>query len=79
MKDPTEVLRRTMIESGQPALDLEQATERWDTAALQRDFVVHSFLAPFVIVTRKADSLKGSMEFTHSPRWYFNFKPDAKS
>jgi len=22
----------------------------------------------------KADSVKGSLDFTHNPRWYFNFK-----
>jgi hypothetical protein len=24
----------------------------------------------------KADGVKGSMEFTHNPRFYFNFVPD---
>jgi hypothetical protein len=28
------------------------------------------------IVTRKSDGAKGSLEFTHNPRWYFNFVPD---
>jgi hypothetical protein len=78
-KDPTETLRRTMIASGQPARDLEQATERWDTDQVRELFEVHSFLAPFVFVTRKKDSVKGTLEFTHSPRWYFNFLPEDKS
>jgi hypothetical protein len=33
-------------------------------------------MAPFVIVTRKSDGAKGSLEFTHNPRFYFNFAVD---
>lgn len=58
-----------------PGTQLE-APEAWDTEALRRDFEVHSFLAPFVVVSRKADGVKGTLEFTHSPRVYFNFVPD---
>jgi hypothetical protein len=29
-------------------------------------------------VTRKADGVKGSMEFTHNPRFYFNFVADGE-
>jgi hypothetical protein len=78
-KDPTETLRRTMIASGQPARDLEQATERWDTDQVRELFEVHSFLAPFVFVTRKKDGVKGTLTFTHSPRWYFDFVAEDKS
>jgi hypothetical protein len=46
----------------------------WDTAELQRDFNVVGFLAPFVVVTRKSDGVKGTLEFTHQPRVYFNFR-----
>jgi hypothetical protein len=49
---------------------------RWDTAALAAEFEVIGFMAPFVVVRRKADGKKGSMEFTHSPRLYFNFVED---
>lgn len=45
----------------------------WDTDELQRDFHVLSFLAPFVLVQRKSDDKKGTLEFTHSPRWYWGF------
>lgn len=76
MTDPTESIRRRMIETDQPARDLAQAEQRWDTEQLKSEFTVTSFLAPFVFVTRKADGVKGTMEFTHSPRWYFNFKED---
>lgn len=76
MKDDTEDLRRAMIESGQPQHDLERADQRWNTDQLREQFEVHGFLAPFIVVTRKSDGMKGSMEFTHSPRMYFNFVAD---
>jgi hypothetical protein len=78
MIDETENLRRAMLASNQPERDLAQAELRWDTEALRRDFTVHGFAAPFVIVTRKADGVKGTLEFTHSPRLYFNFVEDKR-
>ena len=77
MKDPTEDIRREMIASRQPARDLERADQRWNTEELARDFLVHSFLAPFVLVTRKSDGARGSLEFTPSPRVYFNFEQEG--
>ena len=75
-KDPTEDIRRTMIATGYPEVQAEFAEKQWTTAQLQEEFIVESFLAPFVVVTRKADNVKGSMMFKHSPRVYFNFTPD---
>ena len=74
--DDTENLRRQMLANGQPAADLEQAEQRWTTAEMARDFTVSGFMAPFVIVTRKSDGAKGTLEFTHSPRFYFNWRED---
>lgn len=48
----------------------------WDTRQLAQDFVVIGFAAPYVVVRRKSDGVKGSLEFSHQPRFYFNFKPD---
>jgi len=45
----------------------------WDMKQLQEDFAVTGFGAPYVVVTRKTDSVGGSLEFQHSPRYYFNF------
>jgi len=47
----------------------------WDTKELQEDFVVRQFAAPFVVVMRKVDKVIGSLEFQHSPRFYFSFEP----
>lgn len=48
----------------------------WTTDELREDFEVHSFLAPFVFVTRKADGVKGALRFAHHPRVYFDFVPE---
>ena len=77
-KDPTEAIRREMLETGEPYRDLARAEERWDTDQVRELFEVHSFLAPFVLVTRKQDGVRGTLEFTHNPRWYFNFRPDDR-
>lgn len=76
MADPTEEIRRAMLATGQPKRDLKQAKDKWTTEELGKDFEVLGFLAPFVVVRRKVDGVKGSMEFTHSPRVYFGFKPE---
>lgn len=46
----------------------------WDTTQLQEDFTVEGFSMGFVVVKRKDDGVRGSLDFTHSPRFYFNFK-----
>ena len=77
MADTTENIRREMIETGQPQQDLAKATDdRWTTEELGRDFDVMGFAAPFVVVKRRSDGAKGSLEFTHSPRVYFNWRKD---
>jgi hypothetical protein len=75
MVDDTEGLRLAMILNNQPESDLENATERWTAEELARDFEVLGFSAPFVVVRRKSDGQKGSLEFTHLPRVYFDFHP----
>jgi hypothetical protein len=49
----------------------------WDTPELIAEFEVLGFMAPYVVVKRKADGCKGSLEFQHSPRLYFNFERDS--
>ena len=76
MADETEDVRREMLATNQPQRDLAQAKQRWTTDELREDFEVTGFLAPFVVVRRKSDGVVGSMEFTHNPRFYFNFVAD---
>jgi len=45
----------------------------WNTNELTRDFAVHSFAAPFVMVTRNSDGAKGSLMFQNRPKLYFAF------
>jgi hypothetical protein len=47
----------------------------WDTEALQRDFDVLGFAAPFVVCRRKADGQQGVLTFVHSPRVYYDWQP----
>jgi hypothetical protein len=52
--------------------------QTWTTAELQSDFEVQGFLAPYVVVKRRADGVRGTLEFKHGPpRIYFNFKADS--
>ena len=80
MNDPTEADRRERLaeintEPGsREALEAEHG-KVWDTGQLRQDFEVIGFLAPLVVVRRKADGVKGSLEFQHMPRLYFNFEP----
>ena len=74
--DETEAVRRQMIASG--ADDSAKADRHWTTDELTRDFRVIAFMAPLVIVERKSDGVKGSLQFTHSPRTYFNWVEDSK-
>lgn len=78
MSDETEHVRRQMVREinsnvGE-RVELEaRYGQVWNTTELQRDFEVLGFLAPLVIVLRKSDGVKGSLEFQHNPRFYFNF------
>ena len=48
----------------------------WDIGQLSQDFEVIGFMAPYVVVRRRLDGRKGSLEFQHHPRLYFNFVLD---
>lgn len=48
--------------------------QKWNTDELQRDFEVLGFQAPFVVVRRRADGVRGALQFTHQPRVYFDFR-----
>ena len=63
-----EVEARTELEA--------QVGQVWNTTELTEEFRVISFLAPFVSVERKADNAKGTLQFTHNPRFYFQWMED---
>jgi hypothetical protein len=79
VNDPTEQLRRErMVEIAAEVGSREALEARygqvWDTAELTTDFEVIGFAAPLVVVLRKSDGKKGSLEFQPHPRLYFNFE-----
>jgi hypothetical protein len=76
--DSTEAIRRAKLAEINKAPGSRDALEArygrvWDTSELAGEFDVLGFLAPFVVVRRKSDGAKGSLEFQHAPRFYFNF------
>lgn len=80
MPDATEPYRRQRIveinaEPGSREALEAQHGQVWSTEELSQDFEVTGFLAPLVVVRRKSDGKKGSLEFQHDPRLYFGFSP----
>jgi hypothetical protein len=47
----------------------------WNTDQARDTFEFDGFCAPYVTVIRKSDNVRGTLEFQHSPRFYFNFQP----
>lgn len=47
----------------------------WSTEEMRKDFTVQGFGGGYCIAIRKADNVRGAFEFTHAPRFYFNFRP----
>ena len=73
MYDPTENARRERVkEVNQPGFDVNG--QRWTTEEMTEEFDVVGFLAPLVVVVRKSDGVKGTLEFTHRPRVYFGWR-----
>lgn len=74
MEDKTEAIRREL----QAEINSSPVTaeKTWTTAELQAEFDVVGFAAPFVVVRRRVDGVKGSLAFKHSPRVYFDFRPE---
>jgi hypothetical protein len=78
--DPTEPSRRERLveinaEPGSREALEAQYGKVWTTIELAEEFEVIGFMAPLVVVRRRADGVKGSLEFQHNPRLYFDFRP----
>ena len=74
MTDPTEEIRRDLqyaVNSG----EIQPKGPTWTTEGLRQEFEVLAFLAPFVVVRRKSDGVRGTLTFRHAPRVYFDFEP----
>jgi hypothetical protein len=49
----------------------------YNTDEMTSEFSVVGFLAPFVVVRRKSDGVKGTLMFQHNPRFYFAFEAES--
>ena len=81
MSDPTEAIRRQQVAEINADPGSREALEAmheqvWSTQELGDDFEVLGFMAPYVVVRRRSDGAKGSLQFQHDPRFYFNFSAD---
>jgi len=86
MKDETENVRRNLVaetnadvESPNPDAERKRLESNhgvgnvWNTTELSAKFEVIGFMAPFCVVRDRVTGAKGSVQFQHSPRFYFNF------
>jgi len=80
--DITEQLRRVRLavlnaEPGNRQSLEQRHGQVWDGSELGREFEVIGFMAPLVVARRKSDGTRGSLEFQHYPRFYFNWEDDT--
>ena len=81
MIDETETARRSLVAEinavpgSREYLEAKYGTV-FDTSQLQEDFEVQGFMAPFIVVRRRSDGVRGSLMFQHSPRLYHSFQPE---
>ena len=81
MSDPTENIPRQQVAEinakpgSREALEAEHG-QVWDTDQMRADFDALGFMAPYIVVSRKSDGVKGSLQFQHAPRLYYSFQAD---
>ena len=51
----------------------ENSSKAYSTEELQAEYNVIGFGHGFCVVERREDGVKGSFEFSHQPRYYYNF------
>ena len=81
MYDPTEITRRSMVaeinhEPGSKEALQSEYGDVYDTSEAQEHFEFIGFMAPFAVVRKKSDGIKGSIMFQDYPRFYFKFQPE---
>ncbi len=79
MNDPTGSIRRDIVHDinsnpGNREQLEKQYGEVYTTDEVDELFEITGFIAPFVVVRRRADDVKGTMMFQDNPRYYFSFK-----
>jgi hypothetical protein len=86
MQDETEQYRRARISELNSGLTENKDARRaeleaqygqvWSTDEVRQDFEILGFMAPFVVARNRATGKKGSLEFCHSPRFYFGWQQE---
>lgn len=78
MSDPTEAIRRDLIPTMPAELEarVEAGETVYTTPEMTAAFEVEGFLAPLVVVRRRSDGVRGTLMFTHRPRFYFGFEAE---
>ena len=83
MNDPTESVRRelvTLINANPSEREVleKECGQVWNTEEVSKDFEITGFMAPYVVVIRRSDNIKGTLEFQDMPRYYYDFKEVEK-
>ena len=81
MADQTEAIRKKLVaelnSEDNTKAELEAKHGKvWTTSEMQDEFDALGFMAPFIIVRNRGTGERGSLMFTHSPRFYFSFQPE---
>ena len=79
MSDPTENIRRDLVAELNSHETTKAELERkhgriWTTEQMRDEFEPLGFMAPFILVRRRCTGERGSLLFTHSPRFYFSWQ-----
>lgn len=81
MADTTKSIRKQMVAElnldDNTKADLEAKHGKvWTTSEMSAEYEALGFMAPYIIVRKRETGERGSLMFTHSPRFYFNFQPE---
>jgi hypothetical protein len=80
MSDPTENARRELVREVNQNAERAKLEEKYGevltTSQMQELYSVEGFLSPFVVCRRKSDGKRGTLMFSHDPRYYFGWQED---
>lgn len=80
MHDPTESARRALVQEVNQDAERTKLEEKYGevmtTSQMQELYSVEGFLSPFVVCRRKSDGKRGTLMFSHAPRYYFSWQED---
>jgi len=78
--DSTEQARRELVQEVNQDTERAKLAEKYGdvmtTSEMQSLYDVEGFLAPFIVCRRKADGKRGTLMFSHAPRYYFSWQEE---